>query len=260
MQRPGLVARLLGMVRRLVGRVSRLEWTLAAIAGAVLIGLAVIEPDILQAPLENERTIVFTVGGTALAAIVLVVMLRLGVAPVLRVLVLGVPFVIVSWWLLSPFFIDDVVQDAFETSIAESTVTSTTATSTIAPAPAAPTPAPTTAPSGPRLLGAGSFVGLAGHDGSGDAGFFALEDGSLVLRLENFDIDNGPALELYVIPGAEQVDLADGSVHLGALRGNVGDQTYELPREFALSQGAWTVLVWCEAFDVEFVGATVNVA
>jgi hypothetical protein len=49
-------------------------------------------------------------------------------------------------------------------------------------------------------------------------------------------------------------------VYLGALRGNVGDLTYELPTDFAPTPGSWTVLVWCEAFDVEFVAATVLVA
>lgn len=38
---------------------------------------------------------------------------------VARLLVLGVPFVAVSWWLLSPFFIDDVVNEDFTTSIAD---------------------------------------------------------------------------------------------------------------------------------------------
>jgi hypothetical protein len=245
------------VVRRLLARVSRLEWSIAASAAVMLLALVVVEPDILQAPFENERTILFTVGGTVIAAVALVAMLRFDVAPIVRVLVLGVPFVVVAWWLLSPFFIDDVVRDEFETSIAEAGTTqsapSTASDSSVVP----PSPA---APAGPRLLGAGMFVGLAGHEGTGDAGFFELEDMSQVLRLENFDIENGPALELYVVPGAGRVDLAEGSVHLGALRGNVGDQTYALPGDFALAPGAWTVLVWCDAFDVEFVGATVNVA
>jgi hypothetical protein len=103
-------------------------------------------------------------------------------------------------------------------------------------------------------------VGLAGHDGTGDAGIFRLEDGSLVLRLENFDIDNGPDLELYLVPGSESYSPGDGSLHLGALKGNVGNQTYEIPANFEVSAGPWTALVWCEAFTVEFVGATLEIA
>jgi hypothetical protein len=110
------------------------------------------------------------------------------------------------------------------------------------------------------LLGAGSFVGLAGHNGTGDAGIFRVEGGAHVLRLENLDIDNGPDLRLYLLPGADQVSPGDGAVYLGELRGNVGNLTYDLPAEFVPAPGAWTVLVWCEAFAVEFVGATLAIA
>lgn len=233
----------------LLARISPLEWTVAGIAAVVLAGLVVVEPDVLQAPFENARTVVFTFGGTAVAAMVLGVMLQRRVPSVVRVLVLGVPFVVVSWWLLSPFFTDDVVDDDFATSIADAQPRA---------APSATTPA--TAAAGPRLRGTGSFVGLAGHDGRGDAALFELADGSHTLRLENFDIDNGPDLRLYVVPGADQTDPTRDSLSLGKLRGNVGDQTYPVPRDFSLGPGAWTVLVWCEAFDVEFVAATVTVS
>ena len=109
------------------------------------------------------------------------------------------------------------------------------------------------------LLGAGQFVGLAGHEGTGDAGIFQNPDGSLVLRFENFDIQNGPDLEVYLVPGSDQTSLAEGSIHLGALKGNIGDQNYELPSGIELAPGAYTALVWCEAFSVEFVGATIEI-
>ena len=46
----------------------------AAIAALMLV-LVLLEPDILEAPFENERTILFTVGGTAIAALAFVAML-----------------------------------------------------------------------------------------------------------------------------------------------------------------------------------------
>lgn len=240
----------------LLGRVSRLEWTVAVLAAAALMVLVLVEPDILEAPFENARTLVFTFVGTVAAAVALVLMLRHRVHPVLRVLVLVVPFVAVSWWLLSPFFVDDVVDDDFATSIADATPAPDTD-----PDPGAPAPTPSTATWAAReatLRGAGRFVGLAGHDGKGDAGIFLMEDGAHVLRLENFDIQNGPDLRLYLVPGAGRTDPSDDSLYLGELRGNVGDQTYELPADFALPAGDWTVLVWCEAFRVEFVAAAVT--
>jgi hypothetical protein len=105
------------LAARLVGRITALEWIIGGLVAALMLVLVVIEPDILQSPAENSRTILFTVGGTAAAAVALVVMLWLNVPAILRILVLWVPFAIVSWWLISPFFIDDVVDEDFSTSI-----------------------------------------------------------------------------------------------------------------------------------------------
>lgn len=249
--------------RRTRSGVTRLEWGAAALAAVVLGGLTIAEPDIVGAPFENARTLVLTCGGTAAAVVALVAMVRMRVHPVARILLLGAPFVAVSWWLISPFFVDDVANDDFVTSIADSKSSAEQVAGDagdVEPAPAQ-APAVSTPPASgePALLGAGQFVGLAGHDGSGDAGFFAVEGGSRVLRLENFDIQNGPDLRLYVVAGADQTEPGDESLYLGALRGNVGNQTYDLPDDFELAPGEWTILVWCEAFGVEFVAATVTV-
>jgi hypothetical protein len=266
--------------RVVIGRISRLEIVVATVIGAVMLVLVLIEPDILEAPFENEQTLLFALGGTLLATVAFVAMLRFRVPVAVRVIVLVVPFVIVSWWLISPYFIDDVVDEAFSTSIAEQTVTggelpAVAPPDSVAPPAGAPpaaqeSPAPvaveppeqessSSAPTGPVLLGSGQFVGLAGHSGTGDAGIFQNPDRSLVVRFENFDIENGPDLEVYLVPGPDQVSLADGSIPLGALEGNIGDQNYELPPGTELAPGAYTVLVWCEAFSVEFVGATIIV-
>jgi hypothetical protein len=240
--------------------------------------LVVIEPDILEAPAENWRTILFTVGGTVVAALALALMLWSGVPPIVRILVLWVPFAVVSWWLISPYFVDDVVDEDFSTSI-DSQLDDGDEPSTSDPdeeppgdaagGSAGPEDADQGAaggqpdapqPASPVLLGAGQFVGLAGHTGTGDAGVFRNPDGSHVLRFENFDIENGPDLEVYLVPGAGQTSLAPGAIHLGALEGNVGDQTYGLPSGTQLAPGDYTALVWCEAFTVEFVGATLSIS
>ncbi len=265
------------LARRLIGRITRFEIIVGAVIAVVMLLLVVIEPEILEAPFENERTLLFTFGGTALAGIALVAMLWLRVPPAARLTVLVVPFAIVNWWLISPYFIDDTVDEAFSTSISQQLEGETPAgpaapesegetdgsTPPATDAPTDPEEPPVTdeepPPSGPMLLGAGQFVGLAGHSGTGDAGIFQNPDGSLVLRFENFDIQNGPDLEVYLVPGSDQTSLAEGSIHLGALKGNVGDQTYELPPSTELVPGAYTALVWCEAFSVEFVGATIVV-
>ena len=276
------------LLRQLIGRITRLEIVVGGAIAALMALLVLIEPDILEAPFENAQTLVFTFGGTALAAVAFAVMLWLRVPPAVRLIVLVVPFAVVNWWLISPYFIDDTVDEEFSTSISQQLGADETPA---APAPAEgeddsasdpgqaesdtppttmpesdteepPTPVeepPPAEPSGPVLLGAGQFVGLAGHDGTGDAGLFQNPDGSLILRFENFDIENGPDLEVYLVPGADQTSLPEGSIHLGALKGNIGDQNYELPAGTDLGAGAWTALVWCEAFSVEFVGATITI-
>ena len=251
------------MLNEAMTRISRAEWFVAAAVTVVLAGLVLIEPDILGAPFENERTILFTFGGTAVAAVALVAMLRWSVPPAVRIAVLLVPFAAVNWWLLSPFFVDDVVDEEFATSIAEerdAPAGGAATADTEDEVPAEPDDGAAPSAADPVLLGAGMFVGLAGHDGSGDAGVFRDPDGRQVVRFERFDIENGPDLEVYLVPGADQTTLADGSVHLGSLKGNVGDQTYDVPPGQEIGPGVHTVLVWCEAFDVEFVGATITIS
>ncbi|MEM7341298.1 MAG: DM13 domain-containing protein [Actinomycetota bacterium] len=259
-----------GLVAMLLGRIARIEMIVAAVVAVGAIVLVAIEPNVLEAPFENVNTLAFTFGGTLVAVIAFVAMLWFRIPPALRIVVLGVPFAIVNWWLISPYFIDEVVDEEFTSSIsAQASTSTTTAQAEAADEEATPTTAAstdtsaaettTTEPAGPVLLGAGQFVGLAGHEGTGDAGIFLEPDGTYVLRFENFDIENGPDLDVYLVPGADQVSLPDGSIALGDLKGNIGDQNYELPAGTDLAPGPYTALVWCEAFSVEFVGATVEI-
>jgi Electron transfer DM13 len=261
---------------RLVRRITTPEWIVGGLVAALMLVLTLLEPDILEAPVENSRTVLFTLGGTIVAAVALAVTLWFKVPPILRMVVLWVPFAIATWWPISPFFIDDAVDEDFSTSIAaqlnegeESATDGTTAESPAAAPPGSigpervsekpPAEEPIAEPAVPVLLGAGRFVGLAGHSGTGDAGIFRNPDGSYALRFENFDIENGPDLEVYLVPGADRTSLEPGSVHLGALKGNVGNQTYDLPAGTDLVPGPYTALVWCQRFTVEFVGATLTI-
>jgi hypothetical protein len=262
-------------------RVTRAEIAIAGSTALILLALVIAEPKIVEAPFENWRTVVFTGGCAIVAGAAFAVMVRRRVPPAVRVLVVGVPLIAVTWWLISPFFIDDVVDDDFATSIsAAAEGTGDPAATTVVPpatkpvpdpsSPAAPPPVDPAPPSTattvapppsdePVLRGSGTIRGLAGHRGTGDAGIFALADGTNALRLENLDIQNGPNLQLYVVRGADQREPIGGSLHLGALRGNVGNLTYAIPNAYEIAPGDWTVLVWCEAFSVEFVAATLAV-
>ncbi|MCE2614885.1 MAG: DM13 domain-containing protein [Nitrosopumilus sp. (ex Thoosa mismalolli)] len=101
---------------------------------------------------------------------------------------------------------------------------------------------------------AGTFIGVGDgiHDAQGDAYTIPLEDGSNVLRLENFQSTNGPDLFVYLATD----DNASDFVNLGELKANKGNQNYEIPEGTDLSKYN-KVLIWCKAFSVLFGSAEV---
>ena len=120
------------------------------------------------------------------------------------------------------------------------------------PAPAPVEPAAPAEPAGPVQLASGSFVGID-HGTSGAAAFFEV-DGANVLRIEGLSTDNGPDLFVYLSarPVADgEAALNEDVVNLGKLKGNVGDQTYEVPDDTDLSTYS-TVVIWCERFSSAF--------
>ena len=110
--------------------------------------------------------------------------------------------------------------------------------------------------SGPELLAAGRFRDVdAIHKGSGDAKVYRLPDGKLLVRLENLDVANGPDLYVWLAkhadPGTAD-DVTDGGyVDLGRLKGNKGNQNYEVPA--GTDPAAYgSVVIWCKLFGVLF--------
>lgn len=109
------------------------------------------------------------------------------------------------------------------------------------------------APEGNIQVAAGRFSSIA-HESTGKAAVVQLPSGARRLTLSDFETDPGPDLRLYVSTG----DPANGDLgefrDLGALKGNVGDQQYDLPRGVNLQRYS-TVVVWCRAFSVAFTSA-----
>lgn len=137
------------------------------------------------------------------------------------------------------------------------TAGSTSTPTTSPPATDAPTTtaaaATTTMPT-PRVLATAMFQGLAGHRGAGTATL--VRDGDVhIVETRATDIGSGPALVVYVVPGADRRDL-DGAVEVAELAAETGDHDYVLPGTLDLSAGPWTLLVWCETFAVEVANAT----
>ena len=105
-------------------------------------------------------------------------------------------------------------------------------------------------PAGPERLGGGAFSGAGGHDVSGTAALYRLDDGSHLVRLENLDSDNGPDLEVWLVRRTTG-DVGEGGVSLGALKSIRGNQNYEVPAGTDVSAFAG-VSVWCRRFAVNF--------
>jgi hypothetical protein len=99
------------------------------------------------------------------------------------------------------------------------------------------------------------------HRGSGKAEIFARGDGSAILRLTEFQVTNGPDLEVWLVaePNPEKsADVKNSTwLALGQLKGNIGDQNYEIPAGTDLT-GYGSVVIWCEMFGVLFSPATLS--
>ena len=100
----------------------------------------------------------------------------------------------------------------------------------------------------------GSFSGRA-HPTSGTAK--VITDGTQrFLRFEGFETDNGPDLNVYLATGPPDGSPGD-FIDLGDLKGNIGDQNYEISDNVDLSQYT-TVFIWCVSFGVAFGAAPLS--
>jgi len=117
-------------------------------------------------------------------------------------------------------------------------------------APAGERPAGRPKPRSNTLLARGNFSSLE-HSTSGRAQAIETRSGKRVVTLTGFETDNGPDLRVYLsTPDAGQSSPGDFK-DLGALKGNVGDQQYEIPRGTDLQRFS-KVVIWCRAFSVGF--------
>ncbi|MBZ0302157.1 MAG: DM13 domain-containing protein [Anaerolineae bacterium] len=98
------------------------------------------------------------------------------------------------------------------------------------------------------------------HWAQGKAIIYQLPDNRKILRLEDFQAANGP--DLHVLLSAsenpttqEEVELGNLDFELGPLKGNIGNQNYEIPPEVDLSLYN-SVVIYCQKFHVVFSTAT----
>jgi len=143
---------------------------------------------------------------------------------------IGIPVLVATWWAFRPekLFINQKVNEA----------------------------APAALSSEPEALYTGKLEGKV-HATSGRATIYKSSDGKQYLRLTDFTTSNGPDVHVLLV-GAENKALGqeivkgdlDG-VELGLLKGNQGDQNYDLPATADLNQYQ-AVAIYCERFHAIF--------
>jgi len=196
-------------------------------------------------------------------------------------LVVGAAVIAFLYWTISPLFINHRVEEDFpavaslaspETSptpqptSAEASPTIAAVTNTVlasspttaasATPEASPTPEPSPTPSEPIALLTGSFTQIDRlHGAEGRAVIYQLPDGQLVLRLEDLNAQNGPDLYVglsgAVMPRSNQELFDQGYLELARLKGNQGNQNYELPSDLDLDLYR-SAVIYCKAFSVIF--------
>jgi hypothetical protein len=179
------------------------------------------------------------------------------------VVILGVGLALTQPWKL---FIDEKVDEAFPVAVV--------AGDTPAAEADGPTddemvddenvsPAPSTAAPQPEVvsLAMGDFISRD-HGTSGQAIIVELGDAQRYLRIENLETDNGPDLFVYLstaAPDAPTGEFEADFVNLGGLKGNIGNQNYEIPADIDVSRFA-SVVIWCDRFSSPFGAAPLDPA
>ena len=117
-------------------------------------------------------------------------------------------------------------------------------------APAVPDP--------PKESARAAFRSLE-HTTTGQAIVTEFPDGRRVVRFEDFETSNGPDLRVYLSAGSSDAafgkEYGEDFVELGRLKGNLGNQNYEIPAGTDLAKYR-NAVVWCARFSVGFGVAT----
>jgi Electron transfer DM13 len=117
-------------------------------------------------------------------------------------------------------------------------------------------PAPFASSSDPQPLYTGRLGGKA-HQTSGRATIYRASNGKQYLRLTDFTTSNGPDVHVLLARSDDEglnQEIVRGqldSVELGSLKGNQGDQNYDLPASVDL-QKYNAAVIYCERFHAVF--------
>ena len=204
---------------------------------------------------------------------------------VISAIVLAVAIVALASPLWLPFFTNDVVDEAFPAlSVAEresvrnmpeaqrevllamsegegeaaAAMAADTAQAMMKPDSEMQDDMPRSAPE-PNVLLSGSWIEIDPvHRAQGSATIWLAED-ERILRFEDFRVTNGPQLHVLLaknVPTSIFAGVGESGdyVDLGPLKGNVGNQNYDIPAEVDLTEYK-SAVIYCVPFHVVFSSA-----
>jgi hypothetical protein len=123
-----------------------------------------------------------------------------------------------------------------------------------------PTASASTPNTSETIVASGNFHDVA-HKGVGRASIYQLPDSKRILRFTNFETSNGPDVHVYLVAANDASDSETvkkaGFVEVAALKGNIGDQNYDLSSDVDLSKYR-AVTIWCKRFGVNFATAPLS--
>ena len=192
----------------------------------------------------------------------------------IAVAIIGTPvlalLVVLGWWLGSPLFTSKTVVEEFPFAVAAEVPPGMTrdaveqAMETIARLDRPMTEAM------PKMMESSTAAKLKSgtfrdadsfHRGSGLATIYRGPDGNHLLRLDNFSVTNGPELHVMLSPHPDPTRGSEvrtsGYADLGILKGNKGDQNYEIPATVDINAQR-SVVIYCRPFSVVFSVATLE--
>lgn len=115
----------------------------------------------------------------------------------------------------------------------------------------------------PTVIAGGTFTVIdAIHTGKGTVTIYQLPDNSRLLRLEDFSVTNGPDLHVYLVRNPKpraQKEVGNDYIDLGVLKGNVGNQNYEVPSEVDFSSYRG-IIIYSVRFGVIFSSAELRLS
>jgi hypothetical protein len=146
------------------------------------------------------------------------------------IVLIAIPVLVGAWWVFRPekLFVNQKVNEA----------------------------APAALSSEPEALYTGKLEGKV-HQTTGRATIYKNADGREYLRLSDFLTLNGPDVHVLLVRAEDRVlesEIVKGAldgVEIGALKGNQGDQNYDLPAAADLNKYQ-AVVIYCERFHAIF--------